>query len=216
MEVPFYPYSIFVDNRDNIVVGKGKDQHIKYSLINFDTEEIKDLEHLYGYEKDYLIYSEEKDAFMAITQSHTGDNPWYKFNGTEYVDVYSSNSNLNSINYICNNGHILIQVGYESLIIGSFHSGLNDYVFETHTIYYDQQYYSEKINVTYDNNKIYYLASYTDSNIGTLGIVDLETGSLQTFKINILSYNVESIHYYNDKIYVCYLDGKILETFQVE
>ena len=56
MEVPFYPYSIFVDNRDNIVVGKGKDQHIKYSLINFDTEEIKDLEHLYGYEKDYLIY----------------------------------------------------------------------------------------------------------------------------------------------------------------
>lgn len=216
MIVDFYPYSIFVDNRNNILVGKGEDQHIKYSSINIDTEEITHLEHLYGYENDYLIYSEEKDAFMSITTNHTGDNPWYKFNGTTYENTNSSITNINYLSYIYNNGEIIIESTYGNLVLGSFNSGINDYSFKNYEFYYEKSNYVNSTLVTYNDNKVYCLTSYDDLLKGTFCILDLETDYITSFDIDILSSNIESINYYNGKIYVCYTDGFILETFPIE
>lgn len=214
VDVNCYPYSIFVDNRGDIIVGKGRDQWINYSKIDLETGNIIDL--FQGYHQDYLIYSEEKDAFLSITQSISSDNSWYKYYENQGYNnhEYKSGCSINSLSYVYKNGEVLIESSYWSnrIYVSKFDSDINDYVGKEFTIpSFDIRF--TKFVSTYEDNKVYFVGTPESGNVGVSGVIDLETENVSCSYIKLKTLNVDSIHVYNDLLYVAYLDSKILDVF---
>ena len=127
------PYSIFVDNRDSVIVGKGYDQHIEYSEVDMSTGELKNV--LSGYQKDYLIYDEQKDAFLSVTQNISSSNEWYFYGDNAYNSAgKKSTLAIEKISYVSDNGKTIISVtGAKSFVYAVYNQAKQDYESKEYT-----------------------------------------------------------------------------------
>ena len=211
LELDFYPCSIFVDKRDKVGFIKGQGQFFIYSFIDLETKEVTEI--TLGYEKDVLVYSEERDAFMAVSTQTTAPNEWYKYNGVTYELINDKNEQLSDIDFMTSNGKVLIHVKpwMNEVTVAKYQKGINDYTFVKHTIP-TLDFYVDYCNATYYEEKIYIILSTSSGNQSLLVEIDLKTNAKKSYIVEVLDANIESIHCYKDKLYICYYDGSVLDV----
>lgn len=82
MTIDCLGYSFFVDKYDNILVSKGANQHVNYMLVNLEEKTKENI--LYSFQDEYLVYKEEKDAFLVITQGGSEGNFYLSYKDGKY------------------------------------------------------------------------------------------------------------------------------------
>lgn len=110
MTIDCLGYSFFVDKYDNIIISKGANQHIKYMLVNLEEKTKENI--ISGYQDDYFVYKEEKDAFLVITQGISSDNYYLSCKEGQYV--------YEKIDSSCSAGVIICTDKNDNLIIHQF------------------------------------------------------------------------------------------------
>ena len=110
MTIDCLGYSFFVDKYDNIIISKGANQHIKYMLVNLEEKTKENI--ITGYQDDYLVYKEEKDAFLVITQGDSSSNYYLSYKDGQY-----SNEKIQSS---CSSNRVICSDKEDNLIISQY------------------------------------------------------------------------------------------------
>lgn len=212
-----YPYSIFVDKRDNVIIGKGLDQWIEYSIVDMTTGNLSSVTE--GYNMDYLIYNEQKDAFLSVTQSRSSGNRWYYYQDNGYQQGEKSENEISAITKIYNNGRIMINTVFvNEFAIAIYDSNKKDYVTQeyTHSVLpgYNSSFYSQFIEL--DGGKVYRVmlpSSFWGT--GCVVIYDTVTNELEYRLIKMDSVDITNMFVVDGVVYVNYDNDNKLCAYEI-
>jgi hypothetical protein len=221
MHVDCLPYNIIVDNRDNIIISKGLNQWIEYSIINLEEKTIDDF--YIGYEEDYLIYNSEKDAFLVCTQNSTSNNYWVYYKDGAYDNVSKpTQSTLDAVyigyfnidgKYIISSSYRTVRLSFYDPIIGDYNSkefknfGSEKYGFDEYMIFGEDF-------VTLADDTIYILRSDKYNTCKVLITINTNTNEVNEIQLKVSFGCIKNIFVYGNKIYVVY-DNQYIEVFNL-
>lgn len=212
-----YPYSIFVDKRDNVIIGKGLDQWIEYSIVDMTTGNLSSV--TYGYNMDYLIYNEQKDAFLSVTQSISSGNDWYYYKNNGYQQGEESENKINDVIKIYYNGRIVLDTVFANeFTIAIYDSNKKDYVTKKYTYGvlsgYDSFSYSQFIEL--DGGKVYRVTGPSGF-WGTACIViyDTVTNEVEYRLVKIDSADITNMAVVDGVVYVNYDNDNKLYAYEI-
>ena len=213
-----YPYSIFVDKRDNVIIGKGLDQWIEYSIVDMTTGNLSSV--TYGYNMDYLIYNEQKDAFLSVTQSISSGNDWYYYKNNGYQQGEESENKINDVIKIYYNGGIVLDTVFANeFTIAIYDSNKKDYVTKKYTYGvlsgYDSFSYSQFIEL--DGGKVYRVTGPSGF-WGTACVViyDTVTNEVEYRLVKIDSADITNMAVVDGVVYVNYANDNKLYAYEIE
>ncbi len=212
-----YPYSIFVDKRDNVIIGKGLDQWIEYSIVDMTTGNLSSV--TYGYNMDYLIYNEQKDAFLSVTQSISSGNDWYYYKNNGYQQGEESENKINDVIKIYYNGGIVLDTVFANeFTIAIYDSNKKDYVTKKYTYGvlsgYDSFSYSQFIEL--DGGKVYRVTGPSGF-WGTACVViyDTVTNEVEYRLVKIDSADITNMAVVDGVVYVNYDNDNKLYAYEI-
>ena len=212
-----YPYSIFVDKRDNVIIGKGLDQWIEYSIVDMTTGNLSSV--TYGYNMDYLIYNEQKDAFLSVTQSISSGNDWYYYKNNGYQQGEESENKINDVIKIYYNGRIVLDTVFANeFTIAIYDSNKKDYVTKKYTYGvlsgYDSFSYSQFIEL--DGGKVYRVTGPSGF-WGTACVViyDTVTNEVEYRLVKIDSADITNMAVVDGVVYVNYANDNKLYAYEI-
>ena len=189
MTIDCLGYSFFVDKYDNILVSKGANQHIKYMLVNLEEKTKENI--ISGYQDDYFVYKEEKDAFLVITQRLSGNNYYLSYKEGQYVSE-RINSSCSAEKVICTdkNDNLIIHqcLDHEEIKItyDKYDEELGDY--NSYQVKIGDKLFSgiEVFSAIYYNeNKIYYCNKTGEFDVAQIIEYDLLTKTSKEIIIEI-------------------------------
>ena len=208
VHVKCLPESIIVDNRDNVILSKGANQHVNCVQVDMETGALKNV--FRSYQRDKLLYDSINDVIIMLTVSTSEDNCVFKYNGTKWVqDGYSSIEHTRIYYNGQKNGQNSYITPYGTYEFNLFTNG---YVFDK----FDYDFYlpTNIHYVTADEEKAYILYSDFFEDIKTENIIlyDIETDTYRTVGIPI-EYSDEIIFAYVDsgKLYMISKSGVSME-----
>jgi len=213
IDVDYPPYSIIVDKRGTVIVSKdsGSTSSI-FGIIDFKNKTSTDFLVQNGENYAYLIYKEDKDAFISITQKSTSENRWHFFE--EGVGYNSQGTKAKGgINFVLykslDDNKIISNVDGEGFKFIKYNSNTMEYKMKKYQFYNipNSFYISPNDDIPYaiDGNIVYALIirGYNRED-GCLLIFDTEQET-QIYKEIKLERNVLSqIFIYEDKLFVQY------------
>ncbi|MCM1130611.1 MAG: hypothetical protein NC310_01450 [Roseburia sp.] len=88
VEVNFFPYSIFVDKRNQAIITMGLNQHVDLISLDFETKVWEKIDSIYM--KSEIYYSHQEDAFILISTQTTEDPRYYVWNKAKESFVFKS------------------------------------------------------------------------------------------------------------------------------
>lgn len=118
VEVNFYPYSIFVDKRNQGIVTMGLNQHVNLISLDFKTKSWKSIDHIYM--KSEIYYSYQEDSFILISTRSTETPRYYVWNSTTSSYSYKN---------------ISPEEGYYSFTTGQYINDTSVIFFERNSIF---------------------------------------------------------------------------------
>lgn len=175
VHVECLPESIIVDNRDNVILSKGANQHVYCSQVDMETGALSDI--FKSYQDDKLLYDPINDVIILITVSISSNNEVYKYNGSEWVKDGYSSIEQTGLYYNGENSYVTRYGIYE------FNSFTKDYVFDEFD--YEFPMFTTLRYVTADKEKAYILYSDIFEEVNTEYIIlfDIETDTYKTIEI---------------------------------
>jgi len=205
MHVDCFPYSICVDKRDKIIISKGHNQAIQYSIIDLENKTIEDI--FYGYEKDCLIYNEEKDAFLSITPGLTSGNSWYFYqNGSYSSREVDSSLGVKGVSYISFDGSVIVSSkGENGFDYAKYNDDIKDYVTEFYQNDEDElnQFYS-RYYITVYNDLVYHLKVKEGNKTASLVIFNIKSREYESCTMKLEGKEIVGIEVIDNKLYIAY------------
>ena len=204
MHVDCFPYSIFVDKRDKIIISKGHNQHINYSIIDLENKTIEDI--FPGYERDYLIYNEEKDAFLSITQRISSGNSWYFYQNGSYSSTgVNSSLGIEAVSYISFDGSVIATfTGPKGFVYAEYNDDIKDYVTEYYREDEEQPYIYNSYYMTVESELVYRLKVKSGNKEACLVIFNIKSNEYESFTIKLEGKEIVGIEVIDNKLYIAY------------
>ncbi len=211
VEVNCYPYTIIVDNRNQVIVSKGKNQHVNYSYVDMNTGSLTTLKK--GYERDYLIYDSITDSLHIITQQHTGGNELLDYkNGYYEYNFDTSSIRADYVLYNHNNGEIILS-DYGNNVLFTYYDSSEKKYFNKEVLF-NSSMYSKKA-IAYDDGIIYKIYTVSSKNQSHIEFYNIETHEKGTLNINIENNNLKQAIVQNNYLYIYYSNSNKLFVYDL-
>lgn len=211
VEVNCYPYTIIVDNRNQVIVSKGLSQHVNHSFVDMSTGALTTLTS--GYEMDYLIYDSINDCIHIITQHHTGGNELLVYKDDNYViDLDGSSIRAGYVLYSNNNGEVILSNYGNDVLFSYYNSNAKKYI--NKEIVLTSSNYDKKA-IAYDEGIIYKLYLPNSSSISMIDFYNTETNEKGTLRINLEISDIKQAIVKNNYLYICYSDSDKLFIYDL-
>ncbi len=102
------PHCIIVDNRDNVILTKGANQHIDYAEVNMRDGSLTPV--IDGYERDIMVYDANRDILTSIPVGITTDSGDYEYKNNNWIEKSPSKLDFSKI-YLQEYGLLVTNAG---------------------------------------------------------------------------------------------------------